>query len=111
GVSLEGSAGVEGPYHQPGAHLPEAAPAGVSPRRIVSRRWPAERFAHAGRAFHRSAPPPCGRRGLSLFDHGGCARGQKVKSVPIPNRESPPKICPLNPWTIFPRPDSFWFRV
>src|SRR5262249_37951960 len=27
GVSLESSAGAEGPHHQPGAHLPEAAPA------------------------------------------------------------------------------------
>ena len=35
GVSLEGSAGAEGPHHQPRAHLPEAAPAGVSRRRIV----------------------------------------------------------------------------
>src|SRR5499426_627378 len=31
GVSLEGSAGAEGPHHQPGAHFPEAAPVGVSP--------------------------------------------------------------------------------
>ncbi len=30
GVSLEGSAGAEGPHHQPGAHVPEAAPAGVN---------------------------------------------------------------------------------
>src|SRR5205807_5046736 len=55
GVSLEGSAGAEGPHHQPGAHLPEAAPAGVSPDVLFCRRWPAERFAHAGRAFHCSS--------------------------------------------------------
>ena len=29
GVSLEGSAGAEGPHHQPRAHVPEAAPDGV----------------------------------------------------------------------------------
>jgi hypothetical protein len=38
-----------------GAHLPEAAPAGVSPDVLFRRRWPAERVAHAGRAFHRSS--------------------------------------------------------
>src|SRR5262249_55816264 len=35
GVSLEGSTGAEGPHHQPSAHLPEAAPAGVSPTYCV----------------------------------------------------------------------------
>jgi pimeloyl-ACP methyl ester carboxylesterase len=51
GVSLEGSAGAEGPHHQPCAHLPEAAPAGVSPDVLSCRPWPAERFPQAGRAF------------------------------------------------------------
>ena len=40
GVSLEGSAGAEGPHHQPGAHLPEAAPAGVSPDVLFVDRGP-----------------------------------------------------------------------
>ena len=30
GVSLEGAAGVEGPHHQPRAHVPEAASHGVA---------------------------------------------------------------------------------
>src|SRR6516165_3210598 len=34
------------------------APAGVSPDVLFCRRWPAERFAHAGRAFHRSSSTP-----------------------------------------------------
>jgi hypothetical protein len=32
-------------------HLPEAAPAGVSPNVLFCRRWPTERFAHAVARF------------------------------------------------------------
>ncbi len=56
GVSMEGSAGAEGPHHQPRAHLPEAAPAGVAPRPSVF--WTVgPRSASLTRActFHRSS--------------------------------------------------------
>ena len=51
GVSLEGSAGTEGPHHQPGAHLPKASPAGVSPDVLFAGRGPRGALPQAAARF------------------------------------------------------------
>jgi len=43
GVSLEGAAGVEGPHHQPRAHVPETASDGVANSELRARSQPAAR--------------------------------------------------------------------